>query len=218
MALGAAGARVQAGASRGPLYCGPNSGEGAGPAPPLWAARAAPRAIGLLITPELKGAGGGLWGGIIIRGQIARLPARLESWAGMRGTARAKRAPSLPADVQQLEARARQGARSLVPRGRAGARLCGAGTMPLTLGCPLCARPRRPPLDRAATAPSRSEPAEATRGWPAPALQSRPARASARSPAAAPPPALGRARPGSDQRALRPGRKHFGAAVSDASA
>ena len=77
---------------------------------------------------------------------------------------------------------------------------------------PLCpaSPPARPaaPLYRAATAPSRSEPAEATRGRPAPALQSRPARASARSPAAAPPPALGRARPGSGRRALRPGRKN----------
>lgn len=71
---------MQAGASRGPLYCGPNSGEGTGPVPPLRAGIAAPRAIGLL-----KGAGGGLWGELVIRGQIARLPALLESGAGVRG-------------------------------------------------------------------------------------------------------------------------------------
>lgn len=71
---------MQAGASRGPLYCGPNSGEGTGPVPPLRAGIAAPRAIGLL-----KGAGGGLWRELVIRGQIARLPALLESGAGVRG-------------------------------------------------------------------------------------------------------------------------------------
>lgn len=36
----------------------------------------------------------------------------------------------------------------MAPRGRARARLYAACTMPLTLGCPLCARPRRPPALR----------------------------------------------------------------------
>lgn len=40
---------VRAGADCGPLYGGPNSGEWAGPALPLWAARAARRAFGLLM-------------------------------------------------------------------------------------------------------------------------------------------------------------------------
>ena len=85
LALGTADAWVQAGASCGPLYCGPNSGERAGPVLPLLAAIAAQRAIGLLIPPALKGADGGLWGGLVIRGQIARLPALLESGEGVRG-------------------------------------------------------------------------------------------------------------------------------------
>lgn len=63
-ARGAADARVRAGAVRGPLYGDPNSGEGAG-------REGSPKGHWFANARELKGAGGGLWGGIIIRGQIA---------------------------------------------------------------------------------------------------------------------------------------------------
>lgn len=81
-------------------------------------------------APELKGAGVGLWGGIVIRGQIAPLPALLESGGGVAGSARARRAPSPGADVLQLEACAPWGALSLVPGGGGGRHSVGRAQSP----------------------------------------------------------------------------------------
>lgn len=62
---------------------------------------------------------------------------------GWREPVEVRRAPGLPTDVRQLEARAPRGAGSLAPRRRTRARapLCATRTMPLTLGCSLCAEP-----------------------------------------------------------------------------
>lgn len=119
-----------------------------GPRPPAAGRESSSEGHWFANAPELKGADGGLWEGIVIRGQIAPLLARQERGRGCGWTAGARRAPSLRADVQQLEACAQWGARSLALRGRARARLCGVGTMPLTLGCPLCVGPRRPSAQR----------------------------------------------------------------------
>lgn len=140
-APGAAAARVRAGAGRGPLYGGPNSGEGAGRegcAEGHWFANA----------PELKGAGGGLWGGIIIRGQIAPPPARLRAGAGAEGDRRSEARAQLPCRCAAAGSPRAAGRPEFGPEGAGAGGLCGAGTMPLTLGCPLCARPRRPPAPR----------------------------------------------------------------------
>lgn len=74
-----------------------------------------------------------------------------------------RRAPGLPTDVRQLEARAPRGAGSLAWRRRTRAPLCAPGTMPLTLGCPFCAVPPTR-LPRGAFVPRRHSPrAVATR-------------------------------------------------------
>lgn len=136
-----------------------------GPRPPAAGRESSSEGHWFANAPELKGADGGLWEGN--HNQRTNCPAAREAQEWGRGcgwTARARRAPSLRADVQQLEACAQWGARSLALRGRARARLCGVGTMPLTLGCPLCVGPRRPSSQRhLCNAPPRLQTRESAR-------------------------------------------------------
>lgn len=176
---------------------------------------------------ELKGTGGGFWGGILIRVQIAPLPALLQSRGGDEGDRQSEARARPPCRCAAAGSpRARRGARSLAPRGRARGRLCGAGTMPLTPGCPLCARPRSPPSPRClCTAPPQpqAERAHGGRWGPARPGASRLSgacqrRSSVPGPAARPP--SGPARPGSGPQTLRraQGRKAPGPPVAAAPA
>ena len=206
---------MRAGAGRGPLYGGPNSGEGAGRegcAEGHWFANA----------PELKGAGGGLWGGIIIRGQIAPQPARLRAGAGAEGDRRSEARAQLPCRCAAAGSPRAAGRPEFGPEGAGAGGLCGAGTMPLTLGCPLCARPRRPPA-RGAFVPSRHRPkpgerTEASGARSAPGVSKLPGACQRRpaglGPAARPGPGPARSGPGSCGRGGRaprnPGRRSLG--------
>lgn len=112
----------------GGLY-DPGFGKGAGPSSPL---------------PALldRCTGGGLWGEVVIRGQITT-PGWVGLWGGVGVDVPALRRTrprfSFSADVQQLDARAPQGVPSLAPRGRA--RLCGTPHNALNTRLPpLCPR------------------------------------------------------------------------------
>lgn len=120
----------------------------------------------------LERGGSGLWArlcpgaraerrGRSFRGERSSLADKLPRCPGaVGGPGRPARA-RLAADVWQLDGRAPRGAPGLAPRGRA--RLCGARTMPSTVGCPLCARSAALPPRRLCSAPPAPQPAPARR-------------------------------------------------------
>lgn len=156
---------------------------------------------------------------LVIRGQIARPPAAPREWGG-EGTAGARRASCVQMCRSWKPAGRSRAPGGSVPRRWARGAACGASTMPLTLGCLLCAQPRLPsrrrPYRAATLRPPPPPPergAEAARPGRPPRFKAA-RRASAHSLAAAPRTARGLARSRSELRALRPGRKNTGATVT----
>lgn len=142
-------------------------------------------------APELKGSDSGLWGGILIRGQIAPLPARLESGGGGAGDRQSEARAQLRCSCAAAGSLRAAGRPEFGPEGEgSGAALWGRHNALNTRLPPLCqvAPPGRPavPLYRADAAPSQSARTEAAPAPPALAFQSCLARASALRLASAP--------------------------------
>lgn len=90
---------------------------GGGPRPPAAGRESRAEGHWFANAPELKGADGGLWEGIVIRGQIAPLLARLKSGGG--GAAGPPERGARPASVQMCSSwkPALSGAPGVWPRG-----------------------------------------------------------------------------------------------------